>query len=101
MTTSPAKTPQSLDDLRTLALSLARGEGDVALRGKTASVFSRLVDALRILFDRGDAALPIHRSAPDDPDHENTLATAVFSIQADRVEWSVYDGDAAAARAAA
>ena len=45
MTTSPAKTPQSLDDLRTLALSLARGEGDVALRGKTASVFSRLVDA--------------------------------------------------------
>ena len=45
MTTSPAKTPQSLDDLRTLALSLARGEGDVALRGTTASVFSRLVDA--------------------------------------------------------
>lgn len=45
MTTSPAKTPQSLDDLRRLALSLARGEGDVALRGKTASVFSRLVDA--------------------------------------------------------
>ena len=45
MTTSPVKTPQSLDDLRTLALSLARGEGDVALRGKTASVFSRLVDA--------------------------------------------------------
>ena len=60
-----------------------------------------LGDALRILFDRGDAALPIHRSAPDDPDHENTLATAVFSIQADRVEWAVYDGDAAAARAAA
>jgi hypothetical protein len=48
-------------------------------------------DPLALLRDRADAALPIHRAQPDDPDDENTLATAVFEIAPDRVAWRVYD----------
>lgn len=44
-TIGQARTPQSLEDLRALALTLARGEGDLSLGGKAQSVFSRLVDA--------------------------------------------------------
>lgn len=48
-------------------------------------------DPLRILRDRAIAPLPIHRTQPDDPDHENTLATAVFRIGAESIGWTVYD----------
>ena len=44
-TIDQARTPQSLEELRTLALALARGEGDLSLGGKAQSVFSRLLDA--------------------------------------------------------
>lgn len=46
--------------------------------------------ALSILRDVADAELPIYRRAADDPDDENTLATAVFRIGANSVEWRVY-----------
>lgn len=48
-------------------------------------------DPLALLRDRARAALPVHRAQPDDPDDENTLATAVFEIATDRVAWRVYD----------
>ncbi|WP_119458810.1 C45 family autoproteolytic acyltransferase/hydolase [Rhodospirillaceae bacterium SYSU D60014] len=48
-------------------------------------------DALRVLWDADDPELPIHRTDPADPDVENTLATAIFGVTADKVEWSVYD----------
>lgn len=44
-----------------------------------------------VLWDKLIAPLPIYREQPDDPDHENTLATAVFRIRADEVDWQVYD----------
>lgn len=46
--------------------------------------------ALSILRDGTDAELPIYRRAADDPDDENTLATAVFRIGANSVEWRVH-----------
>lgn len=46
---------------------------------------------LRILRDTGGAGLPIHRSMCDDPDHENTLASAVMTVEKDRVRWSFHD----------
>jgi hypothetical protein len=49
------------------------------------------VDALTILWDRAKATLPVYREQPDDPDNENTLATAVFEIGASQVAWRVYD----------
>lgn len=58
-------------------------------------------DPLALLRDRADAALPIHRAQPDDPDDENTLATAVFEIASDRVAWRVYDRPEGPARFAA
>ena len=58
-------------------------------------------DPLALLRDRADAALPIHRAQPDDPDDENTLATAVFEIAPDRVAWRVYDRPEGPARFAA
>lgn len=47
--------------------------------------------ATHILWDAADPQLPIHRTDPNDEDVENTLASAVFSVGADRVKWSVYD----------
>lgn len=48
-------------------------------------------DPLAILWDRGAPALPIYRSEPDDPDGENTLATVVFRVATESVDWRVYD----------
>lgn len=61
--------------------------GNAILAGPTAQV----PDPLDILWDRSIAPLPIYRAQPDDPDHENTLATAVFRISANAVSWQVYD----------
>lgn len=47
-------------------------------------------DPLAILGDKAGPGLPIQRDDPDDPDHENTLATAVFFIDGKRIDWSVY-----------
>ncbi|MCY1360697.1 Acyl-coenzyme A:6-aminopenicillanic acid acyl-transferase [compost metagenome] len=46
--------------------------------------------ALAILRDTSGGDLPVYRCAPDDPDDENTLATALFRIGADAVDWAVY-----------
>jgi hypothetical protein len=48
-------------------------------------------DPLAILRDTAGPGLPIRRDDPEDPDNENTLASAVFVIEADRLNWSVYD----------
>lgn len=56
------------------------------------------IDPLAILWDRYDGALPICRDQPDDPDHENTLATAVFHVGVEAIEWQVYDRAGAPAR---
>jgi predicted choloylglycine hydrolase len=60
------------------------------------SAISGDLDPLTVLWDRGMPALPVYRSDPDDPDDENTLATAVFNVGASALEWRVYDraGDA-------
>jgi hypothetical protein len=47
-------------------------------------------EPLAILRDQADAALPILRRAPDDPDVENTLATALFSISPADVSCDVF-----------
>ncbi|HCT5188236.1 TPA: acyl-CoA--6-aminopenicillanic acid acyl-transferase, partial [Klebsiella michiganensis] len=41
--------------------------------------------------DTHDAELPIYRLAADDPDEENTLATAVFTLDANHVRWQIFD----------
>lgn len=46
--------------------------------------------ALRILRDTSNQDLPVYRCADDDPDDENTLATAVFLIGEGSVECRVY-----------
>jgi len=51
-------------------------------------------DPLVILRDTAGPGLPIHRTAPDDPDCENTLATAILSVGQDGVDWRIYDQDA-------
>lgn len=48
-------------------------------------------DPLAILRDKAGPGLPIQRDDPDDPDHENTLATAVFFVEGKRIDWHVYD----------
>lgn len=62
-----------------------RGDEMIALAGEAG------VEPLAILRDTQDVALPIYRTQPDDPDNENTLATAHFAVGADKVECTVYD----------
>ncbi|WP_175772528.1 C45 family autoproteolytic acyltransferase/hydolase [Paraburkholderia phenazinium] len=45
---------------------------------------------LRVLLDQAPAGLPIFRDDPLDPDDENTLASALFRIEADGVAMQVY-----------
>lgn len=49
--------------------------------------------ALAILSDQQDAALPILRNDPADPDEENTLATVIFVLGDTQVSWSLYTAD--------
>jgi len=46
-----------------------------------------------ILSDQHDAVLPIYRLSPQDPDEENTLATAIFIVKAKEVESQVFAQD--------
>ncbi len=48
-------------------------------------------EAVRAVLADRDGALPIYRTDPDDPDEENTLATAIFRVGPDEVEWAVFD----------
>ncbi len=51
------------------------------------------VTAKAMLSDQQDPLLPIYRQSPDDPDEENTLATAIFTLSATRVVWQVFTLD--------
>lgn len=48
-------------------------------------------DPLAILRDTGGLGLPIRRDAPDDPDDENTLATALMRVTKQGIEWEIHD----------
>lgn len=70
------------------ASSLSRQQrGDAII----AAVDGTLDDPLSVLWDGANPDLPIYRAQAGDPDHENTLATAVFRIGANSVDWRVYD----------
>ncbi|RDB43288.1 6-aminopenicillanic acid acyl-transferase [Halomonas sp. DQ26W] len=47
-------------------------------------------DPLAILMDTGGKGLPIYRREADDPDHENTLATGIFRLLNDGIQWEVH-----------
>ncbi len=49
--------------------------------------------ALAILSDQQDVTLPIYRLSPQDPDEENTLATALFVLHTRQVEWHIFTLD--------
>ena len=49
--------------------------------------------ALDILNDQSDNALPILRQDPHDPDEENTLATAIFVLGQSNVSWQIFTTD--------
>lgn len=46
---------------------------------------------LAILRDRSGPGLPIRRDDADDPDEENTLGTAVFTLSGAGLDWSIHD----------
>ncbi|BAN97563.1 hypothetical protein E05_27970 [Plautia stali symbiont] len=49
--------------------------------------------ARAILSDQQDATLPIYRLSSQDPDEENTLATAIFTLSDDAVTWQIFTRD--------
>ncbi|AQW31209.1 C45 family autoproteolytic acyltransferase/hydrolase [Ralstonia syzygii subsp. celebesensis] len=70
--------------------------GDALLAESRAG--AKAIDPLAILADQGDAALPIYRADPHDPDNENTLATANIAILPTHIEWAVYEHPGSPAR---
>lgn len=48
------------------------------------------IEPLEVLFDADNVEFPIFRQDPNDPDTENTLATARFKIEPDTVHWQVH-----------
>jgi hypothetical protein len=60
-------------------------------RGDALIAAANAIDPLAILADHEDASLPIHRTHPDDPDDENTLATADIAVRASHIEWEAYE----------
>ncbi|WP_313349750.1 C45 family peptidase, partial [Paracoccus sp. (in: a-proteobacteria)] len=48
-------------------------------------------DAMTILRDTDPSGLPIRRDAPDDTDEENTLGTAILTLAAGSLIWSIHD----------
>ncbi|MCB1754607.1 MAG: 6-aminopenicillanic acid acyl-transferase [Gammaproteobacteria bacterium] len=81
------------------ALHLARALSDQIITRSSADRQARgdwlldngIHDPLTILNDREGPGLPIRREAPDDPDHENTLATALFRIGQNSIDWQIYE----------
>jgi hypothetical protein len=51
--------------------------------------------ALALLSDTANPTLPVWRQAPDDPDEENTLATAIFCLSDEGVSWNIWESDRA------
>lgn len=73
-----------------------QARGDALLAHARAG--GQAIDPLVILADQGDAALPIYRADPHDPDNENTLATAHITILPAHIEWAVYEHPGSPAR---
>lgn len=76
---------------RITASSAARQRRGEALAARLARPVN-MEQGLAFLRNRDDAELPIFRDAPDDPDAENTLASAVFEITQAGVRWRFYPG---------
>lgn len=69
---------------------VTESSGDRQERGAALLATGRK-SPLEILRDSGGPGLPIHRADPNDPDGENTLATAEFIIDPESLEWRIYD----------
>lgn len=80
------------------ASSLSRQQrGDALLQAPSAGGPGP-ADALCVLADTEGADLPIYRTAPDDSDGENTLATADIRIAPAGITWQVYESPGGAPR---
>lgn len=73
--------------------TITRSSADRQARG-SALFAAGEHDPVAILRDTGGTGLPIHRTAEDDPDCENTLATAVMHVGQTGVDWRIYDQSA-------
>lgn len=62
----------------------ARGEQLVTARNR---------NPMEILRDTGGDGLPIWRRSPNDPDNENTIASARFCVSRSSLDWTFYAGD--------
>lgn len=67
---------------------VTRSSRDRQARGDALLAEGR--DPLAILRDTGGPGLPVRRDAPDDPDDENTLATAFFTVKGRGIEWRIH-----------
>jgi len=68
---------------------VTQSSADRQARGEV--LVSAGVGSLEILRDAAGLGLPIRRDAPDDPDGENTHATAVMTLRPEGVDWAIYD----------
>lgn len=50
------------------------------------------LEPIEILRSKSDHSLPIWRRDEDDPDKENTMASALFELSNNKLDWSIYSG---------
>ncbi|WP_036624462.1 acyl-CoA--6-aminopenicillanic acid acyl-transferase [Pantoea sp. AS-PWVM4] len=82
-----------MDDVQQV-ITASSASRQARLKGWQASQSELDEDAAKaILSDQHDAELPIYRLSPQDPDDENTLATAIFTLSSQRVDWQVFTLD--------
>lgn len=48
---------------------------------------------LQVLSDQAINEYPIYRTSPFDSDHENTIATAIFTVKNQKIEWEIFQQD--------
>lgn len=48
---------------------------------------------LQVLSDQAINEYPIYRTSPFDSDHENTIATAIFTVKNRKIEWKIFQKD--------
>ncbi|WP_417795624.1 C45 family autoproteolytic acyltransferase/hydolase [Terasakiella pusilla] len=73
-----------------IAQRITDSSGDRQTRGD-ALLANGCFEALSILQDKQATGLPIYRDTPDDPDNENTLASVIFTLGPDGIDWMIYD----------
>ncbi|NIF23660.1 C45 family autoproteolytic acyltransferase/hydolase [Candidatus Pantoea multigeneris] len=85
--------PEQAATLQTITASSGERQACLDRWLETQSAHLRPEAALTVLSSQENAQLPVYRLDPQDPDDENTLATAIFHLTTQGVSWELFGLD--------